>query len=146
MIGLLQRVRRASVEVDGRRVADIAAGLLVFVGVERGDAAVQAERLLARILGYRVFEDEQGRMNRSLVDVRGGLLLVPQFTLVADTHKGTRPSFTPAAEPAEGRHWFEHMVAAARQIHAPVASGQFGTHMQVALVNDGPVTFWLRVA
>jgi len=145
MIGLLQRVRRASVEVDSRCVGEIASGLLVFVGVERADGAAQAERLLTRILGYRVFEYEQGRMNRSLVDVGGGLLLVPQFTLAADTHKGTRPSFTPAAEPAEGRRWFEHMLAAARQLHAPVASGRFGAQMQVALVNDGPVTFWLRV-
>ena len=145
MIALLQRVCQASVEVEGRCIGEIASGLLVFVGVERGDGAAQAERLLERVLGYRVFEDEQGRMNRSLVDVRGGMLLVPQFTLAADTRKGTRPSFTPAAEPAEGKRWFDYLIGVAREAHAPVASGVFGAHMKVALVNDGPVTFWLQV-
>jgi len=145
MIALLQRVCRASVEVEGRCIGEIASGLLVFVGVERGDGAVQADRLLERVLGYRVFEDDQGRMNRSLIDVRGGMLLVPQFTLAADTSKGTRPSFTPAAEPAEGKRWFDYLIGVAREAHAPVASGVFGAHMKVALVNDGPVTFWLQV-
>jgi D-tyrosyl-tRNA(Tyr) deacylase len=145
MIALLQRVCRASVEVEGRCIGEIASGLLVFVGVERGDGAVQADRLLERVLGYRVFEDDQGRMNRSLIDVRGGMLLVPQFTLAADTRKGTRPSFTPAAEPAEGKRWFDYLIGVAREAHAPVASGVFGAHMKVALVNDGPVTFWLQV-
>ena len=145
MIALLQRVCRASVDVEGRCIGEIASGLLVFVGVERGDGAAQAERLLERVLGYRVFEDDQGRMNRTLVDVQGGLLLVPQFTLAADTKKGTRPSFTPAAEPAEGKRWFDYLLGAARESHAPVASGVFGAHMKVALVNDGPVTFWLQV-
>ncbi len=146
MIALLQRVCQASVEVDQRCVGAIAGGLLVFVGIERGDGAAQTERLLERVLSYRVFEDDQGRMNRALVDVRGGLLLVPQFTLAADTRKGTRPSFTPAAQPAEGRRWFDYLVSAARDYHTPVASGVFGAHMKVALVNDGPVTFWLQVA
>lgn len=145
MIALLQRVCQASVEVEGRCIGEIAGGLLVFVGVERGDGAAQAERLLERVLGYRVFEDDQGRMNRSLIDVRGGMLLVPQFTLAADTRKGTRPSFTPAAEPAEGKRWFDYLIGVAREAHAPVASGVFGAHMKVALVNDGPVTFWLQV-
>lgn len=145
MIALLQRVCQASVEVEGRCIGEIAGGLLVFVGVERGDGAAQAERLLERVLGYRVFEDDQGRMNRSLIDVRGGMLLVPQFTLAADTRKGTRPSFTPAAEPAEGNRWFDYLIGVAREAHAPVASGVFGAHMKVALVNDGPVTFWLQV-
>lgn len=126
-------------------MGEIAVGLLVFVGVERADGAAQAGRLLQRILGYRVFEDETGRMNRSLVDVQGGLLLVPQFTLAADTRKGMRPSFTPAAQPAEGRYWFEYLLGAARESHAPVASGVFGAHMKVALVNDGPASFWLQV-
>jgi D-tyrosyl-tRNA(Tyr) deacylase len=145
MIALLQRVCQASVEVEGRCIGEIASGLVVFVGVERGDGAAQAERLLERVLGYRVFEDDQGRMNRSLIDVRGGMLLVPQFTLAADTRKGTRPSFTPAAEPAEGKRWFDYLIGVAREAHAPVASGVFGAHMKVALVNDGPVTFWLQV-
>lgn len=145
MIALLQRVCQASVEVEGRCIGEIAGGLLVFVGVERGDGAAQAERLLERVLGYRVFEDDQGRMNRSLIDVRGGMLLVPQFTLAADTRKGTRPSFTPAAEPAEGKRWFDYLIGVAREAHAPVASGVFGAHMKVALVNDGPATFWLQV-
>ncbi len=145
MIGLLQRVCQASVEVEGQCVGAIAGGLLVFVGVERGDGAAHAERLLERLLGYRVFEDDQGRMNRALVDVQGGLLLVPQFTLAADTRKGRRPSFTSAAQPAEGKRWFDYLVGAAREAHTPVASGVFGAHMKVALVNDGPVTFWLQV-
>jgi len=145
VIGLLQRVCEAYVEVEGRRVAQIGAGLLVFVGIERHDAAPQAERLLERVLGYRVFEDEQGRMNRSVVDVQGGLLLVPQFTLAADTRKGTRPSFTPAADPAEGRQWFDYLLGRASASHENVVSGVFGANMQVGLINDGPVTFWLQV-
>lgn len=144
MIGLLQRVREAYVEVEGRRIAEIGVGLLVLIGVEKGDAGAAANRLLERLLGYRVFEDEQGRMNRSVVDVQGGLLLVPQFTLAADTRKGMRPSFTPAAEPAEGKRWFDHLMEQAQQSHSPVAGGVFGADMQVGLVNDGPVTFWLQ--
>ncbi len=147
MIGLLQRVSEASVEVDGERVGAIGPGLLVLLGVERGDGQAQAERLLQRLLGYRVFEDAQGKMNLSLSDTGGGLLLVPQFTLPADTRKGMRPSFTPAAAPEEGERWYEWMLAQATEGHSgPVAGGRFGADMQVALINDGPVTFWLRVA
>lgn len=145
MIGLLQRVTRAQVTVAGEPVGAIAAGLLVLVGVERGDGEAQAARLLERLLGYRVFADADGRMNRSLADTGGGLLLVPQFTLPADTQKGTRPSFTPAAAPADGERLFRHLLGLAEAEHAPVASGRFGADMQVELVNDGPVTFWLRV-
>ncbi len=146
MIGLLQRVSEASVAVDGERIAAIGPGLLVLVGVERGDGEAQARRLLERLLGYRVFEDGTGRMNRSLSDTGGGLLLVPQFTLPADTRKGTRPSFTPAAPPEEGRRLFQFIAAEARARHGEVGCGRFGADMKVALVNDGPVTFWLRVA
>jgi len=145
VIGLLQRVREAHVAVAGETVGAIGPGLLVLVGVERGDGEAQAERLLERLLGYRVFEDESGRMNRSLRDVGGGLLLVPQFTLAADTRKGTRPSFTPAADPDTGRRLFQHLLTRAEASHAPVAAGRFGADMDVALVNHGPVTFWLRV-
>ncbi len=145
MIGLLQRVLEASVMVEGRVVGAIGPGLLVLVGVEKGDAETQADRLLERLLGYRVFADDAGRMNRSLAEVGGGLLLVSQFTLAADTDKGTRPSFSSAASPDTGRHLFEHLVARDRDCHAPVAIGEYGAHMRVALVNDGPVTFRLRV-
>ena len=143
MIGLLQRVTQASVEVDGETVARIDWGLLVLVGVERGDTEGQADRLLERLLGYRVFEDPDGRMNLALRDVHGGLLLVPQFTLAADTRKGMRPSFSPAAGPQEGQRLFEYLTGRARGLHELVETGIFGAHMQVALVNDGPVTFWL---
>jgi len=146
MIGLLQRVSRAKVEVGGTSVGEIGAGLLVLVCAERGDAEAEADRLLERVLGYRVFGDAQGRMNLSLRDVQGGLLLVPQFTLAADTHKGMRPSFTPAAAPAEGERLFDYFAAAARAAHSAVETGRFGAHMQVSLTNDGPVTIWLRVA
>lgn len=146
MIGLLQRVSRARVEVAGCVSGEIGRGLLVLVGVERGDGETQAQRLLERLLGYRVFADEAGRMNHSLSDIGGGLLLVPQFTLPADTRKGTRPSFTPAAEPAAGRRLFEYLLTLAHEQHATVASGVFGADMQVELVNDGPVTFWLQVS
>lgn len=144
MIGLLQRVSQASVRVQNNTVGAIGPGLLVLVGVEQGDAETQAERLLERLLGYRVFADDQGRMNRSLRDVGGGLLLVSQFTLVADTHKGARPSFSSAAPPDTGRRLFEFLVSRARAVHGEVATGDYGAHMEVALVNDGPVTFWLR--
>jgi D-tyrosyl-tRNA(Tyr) deacylase len=146
MIGLLQRVREARVSVEGREVGAIGAGLLVFVGVEKGDDERTAARLLERLLSYRVFGDDQGRMNLSLRDVGGGLLLVSQFTLAADTRKGARPSFSSAAPPDDGRRLFEHLVALARAGHAQVATGEFGADMQVSLVNDGPVTFWLQVA
>ncbi|MFO1371414.1 MAG: D-aminoacyl-tRNA deacylase [Candidatus Competibacteraceae bacterium] len=145
MIGLLQRVTAARVEVDGDSVGEIGLGLLVLVGVERGDAEIQADRLLERLLGYRVFADPEGKMNLSVRDIGGGLLLVPQFTLAADTRKGMRPSFTPAAPPVEGERLFAYLVEQARQQHTPVATGRFGAHMQVSLTNDGPVTFWLRV-
>jgi D-tyrosyl-tRNA(Tyr) deacylase len=145
MIGLLQRVTGAHVEVDGKRIGAIGAGLMVLVCAERGDSEAEAERLAERLLDYRVFSDEAGKMNRSLRDVGGALLLVPQFTLAADTAKGTRPSFTPAAPPDVGLRLFEHLLAHARSRHAPVASGEFGAHMQVSLINDGPVTIWLQV-
>ncbi len=145
MIALLQRVSRAWVEVDGERIAAIDRGLMVLLGVEQGDTAAGADRLLERLLGYRVFEDEAGRMNLSLADTGGGLLLVPQFTLAADTSRGRRPGFSRAAAPAEAEQWFDYFVARARERHAPVGSGRFGANMQVGLVNDGPVTFWLQV-
>jgi D-aminoacyl-tRNA deacylase len=145
MIGLLQRVSSAWVTVDGAEIGRITRGLLVLVGVERGDGAAQTERLLERLLTYRVFADEAGKMNLSLQDVSGGLLLVPQFTLAADTGKGTRPGFSPAANPAEGKRWFDELVARARNAHPLVQTGAFGADMQVSLTNDGPVTFWLRV-
>ena len=145
MLCLLQRVSESSVTVDGEVIGRIGPGLMVLVGVERGDAEAQAVRMVERLLGYRVFEDADGKMNRSLADTGGGLLLVPQFTLPADTAKGTRPSFTPAAPPGEGEALFERVLALARAAHTSVASGRFGAHMQVALVNDGPVTFMLRV-
>ena len=145
MIGLLQRVSVARVEVAGRTVGQIDRGLLVLVGVEREDGEAQVERLLERLLSYRVFPDDQGRMNRSLADIGGGLLLVPQFTLAADTRKGTRPGFSPAAEPEKGERLFHYLCDAARAAHDPVAIGEFGADMQVSLTNDGPVTFWLQV-
>lgn len=147
MIGLLQRVTGARVEVAGQVVGAIERGLLVLVGVERGDTEAQADRLLERLLGYRVFADEDDKMNLSLQQLAGGgLLLVPQFTLPADTRKGTRPSFTPAATPDEGRRLFDYLVSRARASHPLVATGSFGADMMVALTNDGPVTFWLQVA
>ncbi|MGD9888049.1 MAG: D-aminoacyl-tRNA deacylase [Halothiobacillaceae bacterium] len=145
MIGLLQRVSHARVEIDGQTVAEIDRGLLVLVGVEQGDAELEAEKLLDRLLDYRVFADEAGKMNHSLRDIQGGLLLVPQFTLLANTHKGTRPDFSHAAKPAEARWLFEYMGVRANCQYPHVASGIFGANMQVSLTNDGPVTFWLRV-
>jgi len=144
VIGLLQRVRRAAVDVAGETVASIGPGLLVLVGVQPGDGEAQAERLLERMLGYRVFSDAQGRMNLSLRDTGGGLLLVPQFTLAADTAKGSRASFTTAAEPAQAKILFESLVARARKEWPDTGSGVFGADMQVSLVIDGPVTFWLE--
>ena len=145
MIGLLQRVTHAEVCIDGESVAAIGDGLLVLVGIERGDDAATAQRLLERLLGYRVFADAAGRMNRSLADTGGGLLLVPQFTLLADTRKGSRPGFSGGADPAEARSCFADLEMAARARHSPVAAGVFGADMQVSLCNDGPVTFWLAV-
>ena len=135
----------AHVAIAGERVAEIGTGLLVLVGVEPDDGDRQIDRLLERLLAYRVFPDEAGRMNCSLIDIGGGLLLVPQFTLAADTRKGNRPSFSSAASPAHGQVCFERLVERAERHHAPVGAGRFGADMQVGLVNDGPVTFWLHV-
>jgi D-tyrosyl-tRNA(Tyr) deacylase len=146
LIALLQRVSRAAVRVGGEEVGAIGRGLLVLVGVQPFDGAAEVERLLARLLAYRVFPDVAGRMNRSLREIDGGLLLVPQFTLAADTTRGLRPSFTTAAPPALGRERFEQLVAAATAAWPRVASGRFGADMEVELVNDGPVTFWLEIA
>ena len=145
MIGLLQRVSEAEVRAEARTIAAIGQGLLVFIGVEKGDGEAQAERLLQRVLGYRVFPDRDLKMNLSVSDIGGGLLLVPQFTLSADTKKGMRPSFSSAATPDEGRRLFDYLVRRAERSPVNVACGRFGANMQVALVNDGPVTFWLQV-
>ena len=145
MIGLLQRVTQARVDVGGETVGAIGKGLMVLVCAERGDCEKQAERLLERLLAYRVFSDEAGKMNLSLRDVHGGLLLVPQFTLAADTRSGTRAGFSTAAAPEEGRRLYERFVHICRARHPLVASGRFGADMRVSLVNDGPVTFWLQV-
>jgi len=145
MIGLLQRVSQARVEVSDSVVGEVSKGLLVLLGVERDDAEKQADRLLERLLGYRVFEDDSGRMNLSVRDIQGGMLIVPQFTLPADTQKGTRPSFTPAATPEDGERLYDYFVSQAKAAHADIATGQFGADMQVSLTNDGPVTFWLQV-
>ena len=145
MIGLIQRVSHASVEVDGRSTGAIERGLLVLVGVQKHDDESRAERLLERLLGYRVFADETGKMNLSVRDIGGGLLLVPQFTLAADTQKGMRPSFSSAAPPQEGKRLFEYLVQRAKGQYPNVATGVFGADMLVSLVNDGPVTFWLEV-
>jgi D-tyrosyl-tRNA(Tyr) deacylase len=146
MIGLLQRVVAASVQIDQAIVAQIDTGLVVLVGVQRNDDSSSVRRLVDRLLTYRVFADDAGRMNRSLLDVDGDLLLVPQFTLAADTRKGTRAGFSTAAEPARGRELFETFVAECRRRARRVESGIFGAHMRVQLVNDGPVTFWLEVS
>ena len=145
MIGLLQRVSEASVTVDGEVTGAIGRGLMVFVCAEKGDTEREADALLAKLLTYRVFADDAGKMNRSVTDVAGGLLLVPQFTLAADTRSGTRPSFSPAAAPEDGRRLFDHVVRQARERHGIVETGRFGADMKVALINDGPVTFWLRI-
>ncbi len=145
MIGLLQRVTEASVSVDGERIARIQRGLLVLLCAEKNDTVAQADALLTKLLSYRVFPDEAGKMNLNLAQVGGGLLLVPQFTLAADTRSGTRPSFTPAAPPQQARFLFDHVASQAKVRHPVVETGHFGADMQVALVNDGPVTFWLQV-
>ena len=144
MIGLLQRVTRASVTVEEREVAVIERGILVLVGVEKQDTESKINRLADRLLGYRVFPDSTGRMNLSVGDIAGGVLLVPQFTLAADTRKGTRASFTSAAEPAVASAYFAEFVEEVRRRHPSTEAGLFGADMQVALVNDGPVTFWLE--
>jgi D-tyrosyl-tRNA(Tyr) deacylase len=145
MIALLQRVTEAAVSVDGATIGAIGAGLMVLVCAEKGDTEREADALLHKLLGYRVFSDGAGKMNRSVTDVAGALLLVPQFTLAADTRSGTRPSFTPAAAPDVGLRLFDHVVRQARTRHGKVETGSFGADMKVSLVNDGPVTFWLRV-
>ena len=145
MIALIQRVTFASVEVEGEIVGRIGKGILALVAVERGDGEAEAMRLADKLLGYRIFPDEAGRMNRSVRDIDGELLLVSQFTLAADTRSGNRPSFTPAAPPEEGRRWFDFFVDSVRAAHPKTETGQFGADMQVSLVNDGPVTFLLRV-
>lgn len=144
MIALIQRVSRADVQVDSQTVGAITRGILALIGVRRGDDIVAADRLLERLLTYRIFPDEQGKMNLSLRDIEAGLLLVPQFTLAADTHKGTRAGFSTAAPPDEARQLFTHLLDRARACHGSVAAGVFGATMQVSLVNDGPVTFWLE--
>jgi D-aminoacyl-tRNA deacylase len=144
VIGLLQRVMEASVDIDDQRVATIGAGLLVLVGVRPTDDEASALRLLDRLLQYRVFADENGKMNLSLGQSQGDLLLVPQFTLAADTRKGLRPGFSTAAPPGQGRQLFDTLVQAARSRHGRVETGVFGAHMRVTLTNDGPVTFWLE--
>jgi D-tyrosyl-tRNA(Tyr) deacylase len=146
MIALIQRVREARVDVAGETVGRIGRGLLALVAIEPPDGEAQTQRMAERLLGYRVFSDDAGKMNRSLSDTRGGLLLVSQFTLAADTSKGMRPSFTSAAPPEHGRKWFDRLVEMARQRHSSVEIGRFGTHMEISLINDGPVTFWLDVA
>ena len=145
MISVVQRVSQARVVVDGVTIGEIGAGLLVLVCAERGDSEAQADKLLAKILKLRIFGDENGKMNRSVQDVGGGLLLVSQFTLAADTSGGNRPSFTNAAAPDEGRRLYDYFVAQARASHPVVQTGEFAAHMQVQLVNDGPVTIPLRV-
>ena len=146
MIGLLQRVTSAKVEVDAETVGAIGRGLMVLIGVERGDTEREGDRLVERLVGYRVFPDGEGRMNRSVADIGGGLLLVPQFTLPADTRKGARPSLSNAAPPDIGRRLFDHVVSRACALHPVVKTGRFGIRMQVTLTDDGPVTFTLRVA
>jgi len=145
MLALIQRVAEASVEVEGQIVGAIEAGLLAFIGMEPGDTPAQVERMAERLLGYRVFEDAQGKMNLALKDTGGGLLLVSQFTLAADTLSGMRPSFSTAAPPEIAEPGFNSLVAACRKVHAGrVETGRFGAHMIVRLINDGPVTFLLR--
>ena len=145
MIGLLQRVSTAQVSINNQIVASIGTGLLVLIGIEKGDTRQQADRLLDKILAYRVFPDKEGKMNLSLAELNHDLLLVPQFTLSADTKKGLRPSFSSAASPELGKKLFEYLLSCARKKQPMVGSGQFGTDMQVSLTNDGPVTFWLQI-
>ena len=144
MIVVIQRVSSARVDVEGETVGAIGGGLLALVAVQPDDAEVTVQRMLQRLLGYRVFADSDGRMNRSLTDTRGGLLLVSQFTLAADTRSGMRPGFSLAASPELGRRWFDRLLELARAAHHDVACGRYGANMQVHLVNDGPVTFWLQ--
>ncbi len=145
MIALLQRVQFANVSVNEQQIAHIKKGLLAFIAIERGDTQIQANKLLKKLLAYRIFADNNDKMNLSLQDTNGGLLLVPQFTLAAETSKGLRPSFTPAAPPNEGKVLFDYFCNQAKHRHNNVETGQFGADMQVSLTNDGPVTFWLQI-
>lgn len=144
MIGLLQRVKSASVTVDGEVIGIAGQGLLVLVCAEKGDTEEQSEKLAKKVLAYRIFEDENGKMNKSLTDIGGDILIVSQFTLAAETSKGLRPSFTPAADPETGKKLYEHFVSKVKESGLRTETGEFGAYMQVALVNDGPVTIWLK--
>jgi len=146
LIALIQRVSEARVEVEGKVIGEIRRGILALIGIERGDAQAQAERLVEKVLGYRVFPDDAGKMNLSLLDIKGELLAVPQFTLAADTKTGTRAGFSTAASPEDGAKLFDRFVFLSSQKHLNVKTGQFGADMKVSLVNDGPVTFWLQVS
>jgi len=146
MLTILQRVTMAKVTVNDQEIGGIHTGIMALLAVEKDDSEKEAQRLLERILNYRMFADADGRMNLSLRDINGGLLLIPQFTLAADTNSGNRPSFTPAATPEKGKRLFDYIQKLASSIYSPVAFGQFGADMQVMLVNDGPVTFMLRVS
>jgi D-tyrosyl-tRNA(Tyr) deacylase len=145
MIGLIQRVQHASVVVDGETIGAIDEGILALIGVEKDDTETRARRLLERVLNYRIFADTEDKMNLSLQDIQGGLLLVPQFTLAADTNKGNRPSFSSAASPGEGQQLFNYLVAQAKSSFPNVQTGRFAADMKISLLNDGPVTFWLQV-
>ncbi|MCR8919845.1 D-aminoacyl-tRNA deacylase [Parasutterella secunda] len=144
MIGLLQRVKNASVTVNDQVIGAVGKGLLVLVCAEKGDSEEQCEKLVKKVLAYRIFEDENGKMNKSVSDIGGEILIVSQFTLAADTAKGLRPSFTPAADPETGKRLYEHFIERVRESGLKTQTGQFGANMQVALINDGPVTIWLK--
>ena len=144
MLALIQRVTHATVAVAEKTIGEIQLGILALIGIEKTDTDKNAERLLEKILGYRIFSDDAGKMNLNLKDVHGGLLLVSQFTLVADTKKGTRPGFSTAMSPAESEKIFDYMIQKSKSLHAQTATGQFGAHMKIALCNDGPVTFLLQ--
>ena len=144
MIGLLQRVKNASVTVNEQVIGAVKQGLLVLVCAEKGDSAEQCEKLAKKVLAYRIFEDENGKMNKSVSDIGGEILIVSQFTLAADTAKGLRPSFTPAADPETGKRLYEHFIEKIKKSGLKTETGQFGANMQVALINDGPVTIWLK--
>ena len=145
MKGLIQRVKSASVDVDQKRIGEIQSGILLLLGIERDDTQAQADKLLKKVLGYRIFADEEDRMNLSLEQTEGGLLVVSQVTLVADTNKGLRPGFSNGASPEHGKALYDYFVHQAKQQHAKVETGKFGANMQVSLLNDGPVTFLLEV-
>ena len=144
MIGLLQRVKNASVTVNDQVIGAVEKGLLILVCAEKGDSEEQCEKLAKKVLAYRIFEDENGKMNKSVSDIGGEILIVSQFTLAADTSKGLRPSFTPAADPETGKCLYEHFIEKIKESGLKTETGQFGANMQVALINDGPVTIWLK--